>query len=78
MRSRLRQIFTDPHYPGYRLWHNLVTIFIFGSCISLALESVPGVKAARGLSMSGMAYIDLVFDSAAGLDRATVGKRAAA
>ena len=44
MTSRLRQIFTDPHYPGYRMWHNLVSIFIFGSCISLALESVPGLS----------------------------------
>lgn len=44
-----------------------------------ALESVPGVKAVRGLSMSGMAYIDLVFDSASGLDaaRASIAERLA-
>jgi voltage-gated potassium channel len=39
----LRCMFTDPHYRGYRVWHNLLTLFIFASCLSLALESVPRV-----------------------------------
>jgi Cu(I)/Ag(I) efflux system membrane protein CusA/SilA len=34
------------------------------------LTGVPGAKAVRGLTMSGMAYVDVVFDSSAGLDRA--------
>jgi voltage-gated potassium channel len=36
----LRRIFTDPHYAGYRYWHNIVMMFILISCVSLALESV--------------------------------------
>jgi Cu(I)/Ag(I) efflux system membrane protein CusA/SilA len=32
-----------------------------------AIESVPGTKAVRGTSMSGMAYVDVVFDRAVGL-----------
>jgi Cu(I)/Ag(I) efflux system membrane protein CusA/SilA len=35
-----------------------------------ALGAVPGSKAVRGSTMSGMAYIDVVFESAAGLDGA--------
>ena len=34
------------------------------------LASVPGAKAIRGLTMSGMAYVDVVFESAGGLDAA--------
>lgn len=37
----LKRMFTDPHHPAYRHWHNLVMAFIFWSCITLALESVP-------------------------------------
>lgn len=40
------------------------------SVLTRELEGVPGAKAVRGLSMSGMAYVDVVFDSAAGLDAA--------
>src|ERR1700690_3697369 len=35
-----------------------------------ALADVPGAKAIRGLSMSRMAYVDVVFDSPDGLDDA--------
>jgi Cu(I)/Ag(I) efflux system membrane protein CusA/SilA len=38
--------------------------------VTPALQGVPGVKAVRGLTMSGMAYVDLVFDAASGLDAA--------
>jgi Cu(I)/Ag(I) efflux system membrane protein CusA/SilA len=34
-----------------------------------ALEGVPGSTAVRGLSMSGMAYVDVVFGSSASLAR---------
>jgi voltage-gated potassium channel len=37
----LKRMFTDPHYAGYRYWHLIVMLFIFGSCATLALESVP-------------------------------------
>ena len=33
-----------------------------------ALADVPGTKAVRGTSMAGMAYVDIVLDSASGLD----------
>lgn len=39
-RVAVRRMFTDPHYPGYRHWHNVVMVFILGSCVTLALESV--------------------------------------
>ena len=35
-----------------------------------ALADVPGVKATRGTTMAGMAYVDVVFGSAGGLDAA--------
>ena len=35
-----------------------------------ALTGIPGAKAIRGLSMSRMAYVDVVFDSADGIDDA--------
>jgi Cu(I)/Ag(I) efflux system membrane protein CusA/SilA len=35
-----------------------------------ALGSVPGVKAVRGSTMAGMAYVDVIFPSADGLDAA--------
>lgn len=40
MLPKLRRVFYDPHYMGYRIWHNLVMVLIFFSCLSLALESV--------------------------------------
>lgn len=42
MRIDWRRSIADPHYAGYRLWHNVLTVFVFISCLSLALESVPG------------------------------------
>jgi len=38
--------------------------------LTRALADVPGVKAIRGTTMSGMAYVDVVFPSADGLDQA--------
>ena len=35
-----------------------------------ALADVPGAKAIRGSTMTGMAYVDVVFASASGLDAA--------
>lgn len=36
----LRRTFTDPQFRGYAIWHFVLMIFIIGSCLSLALESV--------------------------------------
>ena len=44
MMQRLGRMFTDPHYAGYRIWHNVVMVFIIGSCLSLALESVQSLS----------------------------------
>jgi len=38
--------------------------------LTRALQDVPGAKAVRGSTMTGMAYVDVVFDSASGLDDA--------
>jgi Cu(I)/Ag(I) efflux system membrane protein CusA/SilA len=45
-----------------------------------ALGAVPGAKAVRGSTMSGMAYVDVIFPSAAGLSaaRETIVERVAA
>jgi Cu(I)/Ag(I) efflux system membrane protein CusA/SilA len=40
------------------------------SVLTRALQDVPGAKAVRGSTMTGMAYVDVVFDSASGLDSA--------
>jgi len=40
------------------------------SVLTNALHDVPGTKAVRGSSMSGMAYVDVVFDSASALEEA--------
>jgi Cu(I)/Ag(I) efflux system membrane protein CusA/SilA len=38
--------------------------------LTRALDGVAGAKAVRGSTMSGMAYVDVVFDSSSGLDAA--------
>jgi Cu(I)/Ag(I) efflux system membrane protein CusA/SilA len=38
--------------------------------LTAALADVPGSKAIRGSTMTGMAYVDVVFESASGLDAA--------
>jgi Cu(I)/Ag(I) efflux system membrane protein CusA/SilA len=50
------------------------------SVLTNALRDVPRVKAVRGSTMSGMAYVDLIFESASGLDgaRETIAERVAA
>jgi Cu(I)/Ag(I) efflux system membrane protein CusA/SilA len=40
------------------------------SVLTSALKDVLGAKAVRGSTMAGMAYVDVVFDSASGLDEA--------
>jgi len=36
----LRRIFSDPTFKYFRWWQTVVTVFIFASCIGLALETV--------------------------------------
>lgn len=43
MQAIMQRAFTDPTHTSFRFWHNLVTFFIFGSCISLTLETVPEI-----------------------------------
>ncbi|HEY3592477.1 MAG TPA: efflux RND transporter permease subunit, partial [Polyangiaceae bacterium] len=47
------------------------------SVLTKALDGAAGAKAVRGTSMSGMAYVDVVFDSTDGLDaaRAEIARR---
>jgi Cu(I)/Ag(I) efflux system membrane protein CusA/SilA len=40
------------------------------SVLTTSLESVPGAKAVRGTTMTGMAYVDVVFESTAGMEDA--------
>lgn len=46
MYNAVRRIFYDPHFLGYRVWHNIVMVFILGSCLALALESVQSLAEA--------------------------------
>lgn len=39
-KSLLRRMFTDPEFAAYSWWHSILMVFIIGSCISFALESV--------------------------------------
>ena len=40
----LGKILTDPTHEKYRIWQSIVTLFIFTSCISLAMETVPEIS----------------------------------
>jgi voltage-gated potassium channel len=45
MHIDIQRTIADPHYLGYRVWHNVLTVFIFTSCAALAMESVPDYEA---------------------------------
>jgi hypothetical protein len=38
--TNIQRIIADPHYRGFRIWHSLVTVLIFASCITLSLETL--------------------------------------
>jgi len=40
----LKSVFTQPASPGFKAWNNLVAVFIFVSCITLALDTVPDLS----------------------------------
>ena len=40
----LKNSFTNPHSLAFRVWNTLIATFIFVSCISLALETVPEIE----------------------------------
>ena len=42
MRS-IGQMLTDPTHEKYRAWQSIVTLFIFVSCVALAVETVPEI-----------------------------------
>ncbi|MBI2718612.1 MAG: ion transporter [Rhizobiales bacterium] len=64
MLPSLRRIFTDPHYSGYRIWHNIVMVFIFASCASLALESVQSLSDNYGSYFNWSEWITVAFFTA--------------
>jgi voltage-gated potassium channel len=39
----IQQFFADPTSKGFKFWNNVVALFIFISCVSLALDTVPDV-----------------------------------
>jgi voltage-gated potassium channel len=54
-------MFTDPHYAGYRRWHNVVMIFIFVSCVTLALESVQDLATRYAVFFNWVEWITVGF-----------------
>ena len=39
-----KAVFTQPTSSGFKAWNNLVAVFIFISCITLALDTVPDLS----------------------------------
>ena len=39
----LGRMLTDPTHENYRVWQSIVTLFIFVSCVALAVETVPEI-----------------------------------
>ena len=59
--SAVRRVFTDPHYAGYRYWHSTVMVFIFVSCMSLALESVQDLADHYAVAFDWAEWTTVVF-----------------
>ncbi len=59
--SIARRIVTDPHYVGYRYWHTIVMVFIFVSCISLALESVQSIADRYATFFNWSEWVTVIF-----------------
>ncbi len=59
----LKRVFIDPHYAGYRYWHSIVMVFIFVSCISLALESVQFLSDRYSVAFDWSEWITVLFFS---------------
>lgn len=57
----LKRMFVDPHYVGYRYWHTIVMLFIFGSCVALALESVPEFASRYAYGFDLTEWITVIF-----------------
>ena len=56
----MRNAFTDPHSALFRVWHNLVTVLIFVSCIALALETVPEIEKNHHASLFWVEWVSVV------------------
>ncbi len=68
--SIFRRVFTDPHFAGYRYWHNIVMVFIIVSCVSLALESVQDLADRYSAAFGWSEWCTVIFftiDAAANL-----------
>ena len=59
--TNLKRVFTDPHFAGYRYWHLVVMVFIFGSCGTLALESVEDLANRYSAAFNLAEWITVVF-----------------
>lgn len=59
--TNFRRMFNDPKYAGYRYWHTIVMLFIFGSCMTLALESVPDFETRFGSFFDLTEWVTVVF-----------------
>jgi len=56
----MRNAFTDPHSALFRVWHNLVTVLIFVSCIALALETVPEIEKNHHAALFWVEWLSVV------------------
>ncbi len=61
--SGLKRTFTDPYFAGYRYWHTLVTILIFSSCGTLALESVQDLAIRYSQAFDWSEWVTVAFFS---------------
>ncbi len=56
-----RRTFTDPHCSRYVQWHNLVNVFIFLSCSTLALETIDVYTENYALAFDIVEFSSLAF-----------------
>ena len=42
----IHRVFHDPSYDLFRKWHSIINVFIYLSCIAIALESVEELEKA--------------------------------
>lgn len=57
----LRQMFTDPTQPSFLRWQNFVNLWIFISCVSMALESVDAFASQNQSFLNGLEWTAVGF-----------------
>ena len=55
----LGRMLTDPTHENYRIWQSIITIFIFASCIGLAVETVPGIADSYKLEFEILEWVSV-------------------